>query len=156
MIDARDFMTYLAPKVWPPDSRIGFCWLPRDKSKSDCKMKEGNPFGPFWNELNVDFADTIAYNIDYNEYLVQQWTELYPSDRYPVIALKGAPASFPMEARYRHLQKYMNWSDAILHEVHEQQKKLFDNKSYIGNFKKTKQFSNLSKKQILNRNSSSK
>jgi peptide-O-fucosyltransferase len=125
-------MQNLAPRVWPPESRIGFCWLRAGKSNSECKMKEGSPFGPFWNELNVDFVDTIAYNLNYDEYSINQWNELYPANRYPVLALKGAPASFPMEARYRSLQKYMNWSETILNEVREHQEKLFHNQSYIG------------------------
>jgi peptide-O-fucosyltransferase len=128
-------MQQLAPRVWPAESRIGFCWLPADKSNSECKMKEGNPFGPFWNELNVDFVDTIAYYLNYDEYSIDQWNQLFPSDRYPVLALKGAPASFPMESRYRHLQKYMNWSETIMNEVRQHQNKLFNNEPYIGMLK---------------------
>jgi peptide-O-fucosyltransferase len=125
-------MQQLASRVWPPESRIGFCWLPPDKSKSECKMKEGNPFGPFWNELNVDFVDTVAYNLNYDEYSIDQWKQMFPSDRYPVLAFKGAPASFPMEASHRHLQKYMNWSETIMNEVRQHQQTLFNNKPYIG------------------------
>jgi len=136
VIEAHDFMEQLAPRVWPPESRIGFCWLSPDKSNSDCKMKEGNPFGPFWDELNVDFVDTMAYHLNYEEYSIDQWNRLFPSDLYPVLALKGAPASFPMEARYRHLQKYMTWSETIINEVRHHQDKLFNNQSYIGMLRK--------------------
>lgn len=131
-IDAQVFMQYLAPQIWPAESRIGFCWSSRDQPHADCKMKEGNPFGPFWNELNVDFVDTVGYHLHYNDYFIPQWKDLYPGDRYPVLALKGAPAAFPMEARHRYLQKYMNWSETILDEVWEHQEKLFNNKPYIG------------------------
>ena len=31
VIDAEEFMHRLAPHVWPPESRIGFCWLPADQ-----------------------------------------------------------------------------------------------------------------------------
>lgn len=134
VIDAQEFMEKLAPRVWPPKSRIGFCCLSADSPKSECKMKEGNPFGPFWNELNVDFVDTIGYQLNYEEYSIDQWNHLFPSDRYPVIALKGAPASFPMEAKYRSLQKYMTWSDNIMNEIRQHQQKLFNNESYIGNY----------------------
>jgi peptide-O-fucosyltransferase len=95
-------------------------------------MKEGNPFGPFWDELKVDFVDTVAYHLSYDEYLVDQWNQLFPPDRYPVLALKGAPAGFPMEARHRHLQKYMTWSETIMNEIRNHQEKLFNNQSYIG------------------------
>ncbi|CAM4980827.1 unnamed protein product [Rotaria socialis] len=132
VIDAQDFMEQLAPRIWPQESRIGFCWLPADKSKKDCKMKDGNPFESFWNELHIDFIDTVAYQLNYDEYSIDQWNRLFPFVRYPVIALKDAPASFPMEARYRSLQKYMTWSENIINEVQQHQKNLFNNESYIG------------------------
>jgi peptide-O-fucosyltransferase len=104
---------------------VGYQWI-------NLNLNVGNPFGPFWDELNVDFVDTVVYHLNYDEYSINQWHQLFPSDRYPVIALKGAPASFPMEARYRYLQKYMNWSDTIMDEVRQHQEKLFNNESYIG------------------------
>ncbi|CAF0738928.1 unnamed protein product [Adineta steineri] len=132
VIDAQDFMQELAPHVWPPESRIGFCWLPNNKPKSECKMKEGNPFGPFWNELHIDFVDTVVHNLNYDSNSIDQWKQLYSSDLYPVIALKGAPAPFPMKAQYRYLQKYMNWSNTIINEVQQHQQNLFNNTPYIG------------------------
>lgn len=125
-------MENLAERVWPIESRIGFCWLTSDKPKSDCKMTEGNPFGPFWHELNVTFTDTETYQLNYDEYSIDQWHQRFPASRYPVIALKGAPAAFPMEAKYRYLQKFMNWSEKIIDEIHQHQKKLFNNEPYIG------------------------
>ncbi|UJR32853.1 hypothetical protein I4U23_020315 [Adineta vaga] len=132
VIDAEEFMQTLASRVWPVESRIGFCWLPADRSKSECQMKEGNPFGAFWNELNVSFVDTATYQLGYDEYSIAQWYHLFPADKYPVLALKGAPASFPMLAEHRQLQKYMNWSEQIMNEVRHHQTTLFNNESYIG------------------------
>ncbi|CAF3753219.1 unnamed protein product [Rotaria socialis] len=132
VIDAEDFMQNLAPRVWPKESRIGFCWLPADRPKSECQMKDGNPFESFWNELNVSFVDTTTYQLHYDEYSVNQWQKLFPADRYPVLALKGAPASYPMLAEHRQLQKYMTWSEQIMDEVRQHQKKLFNNEPYIG------------------------
>jgi len=132
VIEAQDFMEKLAPRVWPPEARIGFCWLPSDRSKSDCRMKDGNPFENFWSELNIDFVDTEIYQFNYDEYSIDQWNRRFPSKQYPVLALKGAPASFPMLAQHRYLQKYMTWSEKILEEIHEHQRKLFNNESYIG------------------------
>jgi len=128
-------MENLAPRIWPPESRIGFCWLSADRPKSDCQMKEGNPFKSFWNELNVSFVDTETYQLNYDEYSINRWHELFPADRYPVLALKGAPASFPMLAEHRQLQKYMNWSEQIINEVRQHQKTLFNNEPYIGMLK---------------------
>ena len=132
VIDAEEFMHRLAPQVWPPESRIGFCWLPADRPKSDCKMKEGNPFEPFWNELNVSFVGTETYQLNYDAYSAPYWHTHFPPDRYPVLALKGAPGSFPMAAEHRPLQKYMQWSEKILEEVRQHQAQLFNNESYIG------------------------
>lgn len=125
-------MQHLSARVWPVESRIGFCWLPADRPKSDCKMKEGNPFGPFWDELNVSFVDTVSYQLNYDEYSVGYWHQAFPADQYPVIALKGAPAGFPMQAQHRPLQKYMVWSETIMDEVRQHQKQLFNNEPYIG------------------------
>lgn len=125
-------MENLAPQVWPIESRIGFCWLPADRPKSDCQMKEGNPFAPFWNEFNINFVDTDTYQLNYDPDSIPLWHHKYPADRYPVLALKGAPASFPMLAEYRSLQKYMTWSEQIIAQIRQHQKKLFDDQPYIG------------------------
>lgn len=95
-------------------------------------MKEGNPFGPFWDELGVDFVDSIGYQLNFDQSSIAQWQNQYPSHRFPVIAMKGAPAAFPMERKYRYLQQYMNWSQAIIDQVHQHQKDLFNNEPYIG------------------------
>jgi peptide-O-fucosyltransferase len=50
-------------------------------------MKEGNPFGPFWDELGVDFDFHEKYNYDYlNQNL---WLKNLPASKYPVLAFKG-------------------------------------------------------------------
>ena len=38
----------------------------------------------------------------------------FPPSSHPIIALKGAPASFPVNKRNRHLQKYLVWNEVLI------------------------------------------
>lgn len=42
-------------KKWPVGERTGYCYRSHKPDVTDCEMKVGNPFGPFWNELGIDF-----------------------------------------------------------------------------------------------------
>lgn len=37
----------------------------------------------------------------------------FPVTKHPVIALSGAPGSFPVAKHNRHLQKYFKWSESV-------------------------------------------
>ena len=43
----------------------------------------------------------------------------YPPEKHPIIALRGAPATFPVEKHNRHLQRYLQWSDLINTQAEE-------------------------------------
>lgn len=82
-----------------------------------CNAKEGNPFGPFWSTFNVDFVRSEFFGpLNYDVYdtdMSHRWHDRYSSDKWPVIAFTGAPASFPVKAENRHLHKHLMWSERI-------------------------------------------
>ncbi|KAK9509971.1 hypothetical protein O3M35_004851 [Rhynocoris fuscipes] len=118
----EDFMKNVAPNIWPPEKRIAFCYTARGSSES-CNAKEGNPFGPFWDNYNIDFVDSefygpLHYDVHHSD-MGRQWNEKYPSNLYPVLAFAGAPASFPVQEENKVLQKYLVWSDNVAKEAED-------------------------------------
>ncbi|XP_041481466.1 GDP-fucose protein O-fucosyltransferase 1-like [Lytechinus variegatus] len=115
VITMETFMKELAPSLWPKEKRTGFCYRFRDGT--DCKMKEGNPFGPFWDNHHIDFFEYKEYGpLSYNTHLPNarnMWEAKFPVSEYPVIALSGAPAAFPVTQENRQLHKYLHWSEEI-------------------------------------------
>lgn len=55
-----------------------------------------------------------------------------PLEKYPVVALRGAPAPFPIAEENIPLAKYLEWSDSIEEEVNGHIQKLMGNEKYIG------------------------
>ncbi|XP_019852336.1 PREDICTED: GDP-fucose protein O-fucosyltransferase 1-like isoform X1 [Amphimedon queenslandica] len=132
-ITMAEFMTHFGDK-WT--ERIGYCYKPYNPDAAkDCQMKNGNPFGPFWNELGVNFTKseiiTLSYDTSHPQ-IKQQWLERYPSSEHPVIAMKGAPASFPMKKHHRRLQRYLVWSEYIASRGNEFINNTMKNSKYIG------------------------
>lgn len=126
-ISAEDFMEHIAPDHWPLEERQGFCW----GVESECNMNRGNPYGLFWKELGVDeFTRSVNFQLDYSE--VEQWSRTFPPSQYPVIALKGAPASYPIKAEHRSNQMYMKWSDSMNEQVDDYIEKTFGKEKFIG------------------------
>ncbi|XP_065077865.1 GDP-fucose protein O-fucosyltransferase 1 [Ochlerotatus camptorhynchus] len=122
VITMENFMTHLAPSLWPPEERISFCYTERmglDGSKGGgCNAKSGNPFGPFWDTFQVNFARSEFFGpkLNYDVYhhgMANKWAEKYPGDKWPVIAFTGAPASFPIQMENRELHKHLKWSFKI-------------------------------------------
>ncbi|XP_067633640.1 GDP-fucose protein O-fucosyltransferase 1 [Eurosta solidaginis] len=116
-----DFIQQLAPAIWPIDKRISFCYMerksldPNRNSKPDCHAKDGNPFGPFWDTYNISFVSSIFYsplNFDvHHRDMAKKWQQQFPAIEWPVLAFTGAPASFPVQAENRELQRYLRWSN---------------------------------------------
>ncbi|XP_011664107.2 GDP-fucose protein O-fucosyltransferase 1 [Strongylocentrotus purpuratus] len=115
VITMGTFMEELAPSLWPEGKRTGLCYYFRDGK--DCKMKEGNPFGPFWDNYDIDFNKFAEYSpLSYNTHtpgVRGMWEKKFPVSEYPVIALSGAPAGFPVTRENRELHRYLHWSEKI-------------------------------------------
>ncbi|KAJ8911503.1 hypothetical protein NQ315_014428 [Exocentrus adspersus] len=129
------FMEQVAPYEWQENQRIAFCYMARGLGDS-CNAKEGNPFGPFWDTFNIDFIGSefygpLHYDVQQNS-MKKQWQEKYPPTKWPVLAFTGAPASFPVQAENRKLQKYMQWSDNIVKEATDFIKNSLPKGSFVG------------------------
>jgi len=114
VITMEEFMTTLADSIWPEEDRISFCYTsrPGDESES-CNAKHGSPFGPFWDSFGVNFITSKMYaplNFNTNPVNIQRWKELFPIHKYPVLAMTGAPASFPVSEEHVSLQSFITWT----------------------------------------------
>lgn len=112
------FMSELASRVWPAGRRKGFCYR-FGEDKKTCSMKNGNPFGPFWDHFDVNFDGYVEHSgllwdsLD-DEETRNGWLTRFPASEYPVIAFQGAPGSFPSTPATQHIQKYIEFSQKIL------------------------------------------
>lgn len=56
----------------------------------------------------------------------------FPASKYPVVALKGAPAPFPMRPENWELHKYLQWSDDIIQQGQKYIHDHFPEQQYVG------------------------
>ncbi|XP_077986450.1 GDP-fucose protein O-fucosyltransferase 1-like [Glandiceps talaboti] len=125
VITMEDFMTKLAPIIWPEGERLGFCYtFSRDPElENQCNMKSGNPFGPFWDHFNIDFDSYMQYGgLSYDTRIPgvrEAWDKKFPASDYPVLAFSGAPASFPVNSHNKDLHQYLQWSDKVTNEANK-------------------------------------
>lgn len=111
-------------RLWPPTERRAFCPQARaargsggGREGESCGTTDGNPFGTFWEHLNVTFAGGDVFygtkGVSYSS-PAESWRTSYPPSEYPVIAFTGAPASYPEREDHSPLQKYVVWTDEWL------------------------------------------
>ena len=114
VVTMEHFMAELAPSVWPHQARVSWCYTARPgDSQQSCNAKQGNPFGPFWDSFNVEFVASEMYaplNFGSGATNIAGWSERYPVTSHPVLALTGAPASFPVAQQHVGLQLHVQWS----------------------------------------------
>lgn len=137
----QDFMDTIADIVWPKDQRISFCYMERKSltgaTKKDCYAKEGNPFGPFWDEFSVDFVGSeffspLHYDVMHTPTLIDKWHEKYPAEDWPVLAFTGAPAAFPVQKENVPLQKYLVWTEEMQAKATNWVKSTLPKGAYLG------------------------
>ena len=141
VITMEEFMQKKAKEVWPLENRTAFCYMERKSlngtSDQSCNAKEGNPFGPFWDEFSIDFVGSeffgpLNYDVYHSSSMIDDWKNQYPSEKWPVLAFTGAPATFPIQGENRNLHKYLAWSDEIQSQAKDFIKNTLPKGAFIG------------------------
>ncbi|XP_072170500.1 GDP-fucose protein O-fucosyltransferase 1-like [Diadema setosum] len=140
LITMETFMEELAPSHWPEEERRGYCWMPQS-SEVPCEMKKGNPFGPFWDGFDINFAEEIKFElsslVDITDVWTMQrvkkdWDTRFPASEHPVLALKGAPAKYPMAPGNRIIQSYFKWNPTLFAQAQAHMEEMFEGEPYVG------------------------
>ncbi|XP_033097990.1 GDP-fucose protein O-fucosyltransferase 1-like isoform X2 [Anneissia japonica] len=141
VLTMEDFVERLAQDVWPSGKRVGYCVYPLSMKKAECQMKQGSPFGPFWDSFHVDFDKMDKFSLPVHadlsnsdhvlNTLKEKWDSRFPPSEYPVIALKGAPAPYPVFSGNRFIQQYMKWSVTVAIQMNEIIQRMFSGDKFV-------------------------
>jgi len=133
VVTMEDFFGHIGETVWPIDKRISFCYADRPVIDGKnvggvCNAKNGNPFGPFWDNFDVEFVGSetygpLHYDVHYTS-VAQDWKNKYPSTKWPVLAFTGAPAPYPVQKDNVILQKYLKWNPNMIAKAEDFIRKL--------------------------------
>ena len=115
VITMENFMTSVASSVWPEGARTSLCYSSRPGAEQkSCNAKHGSPFGPFWDSFQISFDRSEMFaplNFNTSPENLRGWRDKYPGSEFPVLAMTGAPASFPVRSEHLHLQRYVTWTE---------------------------------------------
>ncbi|XP_014662495.1 PREDICTED: GDP-fucose protein O-fucosyltransferase 1-like [Priapulus caudatus] len=140
VITMEKFMKLFAARVWPVGQRKSLCYMARkfndDMIDNDCNAKDGNPFGPFWDNFGINFVSSefhqpLFFNTQ-DVHILDAWQEKFPAATHPVLAFTGAPASFPVTEENRHLHRYLQWSKKFDKESDVFIEENFPNRTFVG------------------------
>ena len=114
VVTMETFMKETAARLWPEGERISLCYSARPGQEEEgCNAKHGSPFGPFWDNFQVNFDRSIMFgplNFNTSPENLARWGERFPPSSHPVLALTGAPASFPVSPHHLGLQRHLDWT----------------------------------------------
>ena len=116
VVEMREFVDDLSPEIWK--DKTVYCHevaMKRSSEKGKCPAKQGNPFGPFWDNFNVTFDRSKSYKLNFAS-PASQWNRKFPKSSNRVMALMGAPANYPVLKENRVLQKYVDWNGKVVGE----------------------------------------
>jgi len=123
VVTMENFFGHLGQTVWPKEVRTSFCYADRPVIGGQniggvCNAKNGNPFGPFWDNFDVNFVQSetygpLHYDVHYTS-VADDWMKKYPASKWPVLAFTGAPAPYPVQKENVELQKYLKWNPALM------------------------------------------
>ncbi|OQV24614.1 GDP-fucose protein O-fucosyltransferase 1 [Hypsibius exemplaris] len=132
VILAKDFVDKLATSNWPLAQRSAFCYM-QDDNEKPCTTSH-KFFQEFWRFVGIP-AFTKSENIKglrFDVSGVEAWRERFPASKFPVIALRGPPAPFPVPQMQWPIQQYLQWSPKIYTPAKSHIESLFRNEPYLG------------------------